>query len=80
MLSDGAHVLYKATDFYHPEYERTILWNDPGLNIDWRVDHPPIVSRKDSLGTAFEDSEKFDSAMNLGAETPEPIETGLTPC
>jgi len=61
VLSDGgAHVLYKATDFYHPEYERTILWNDPDLNIDWHLDHPPIVSRKDSSGTALGESEKFD--------------------
>ena len=50
VLSEDAHVLYKATDFYHPEYERTILWNDPDLNIDWRLDDPPIVSRKDSSG------------------------------
>jgi dTDP-4-dehydrorhamnose 3,5-epimerase len=67
VLSEGAHVLYKATDFYHPEYERTILWNDPDLNIDWRLDGPPIVSRKDALGATFGESEKFDSAMNLGA-------------
>jgi dTDP-4-dehydrorhamnose 3,5-epimerase len=60
VLSEGAHVLYKATDFYHREYERTILWSDPDLNIDWGLDDPPIVSRKDSFGTAFGESEKFD--------------------
>jgi dTDP-4-dehydrorhamnose 3,5-epimerase len=59
VLSEDAHVLYKATDFYHPECERTILWNDPDLNIDWRLEDPPIVSRKDSSGTAFGESEKF---------------------
>ncbi len=59
VLSGGAHVLYKATDFYHPEHERTILWNDPDLNIDWRLDAPPIVSRKDLSGAAFRESEKF---------------------
>jgi dTDP-4-dehydrorhamnose 3,5-epimerase len=60
VLSDeGAHVLYKATDFYHPECERTILWNDPDLNIDWRLDDSPIVSSKDLSGTALRESEKF---------------------
>jgi dTDP-4-dehydrorhamnose 3,5-epimerase len=53
VLSKGAHVLYKATEFYHPESERTILWNDPDLNIDWNLDGPPVVSEKDSRGSAF---------------------------
>jgi dTDP-4-dehydrorhamnose 3,5-epimerase len=60
VLSEDAHVLYKSTDVYNPEGERTILWNDPDLNIDWGLDDPPIVSRKDSFGTAFGESEKFD--------------------
>lgn len=58
--SAGAHVVYKATTFYAPECERTILWNDPEVNIDWRLDAPPIVSEKDSLGSAFGEAEKFD--------------------
>ena len=37
----SAHVTYKATSFYAPEYERTILWNDPELNIDWGLDGFP---------------------------------------
>jgi dTDP-4-dehydrorhamnose 3,5-epimerase len=60
VLSLCAHVLYKATDFYNPECERTILWNDPNLNIDWRLDHAPIVSQKDSAGHLFLQAEKFD--------------------
>lgn len=59
VLSDGAHVLYKATDFYNPEAERTIAWNDPTLNIDWRLTTSPTVSVKDSLGTAFREAEIF---------------------
>lgn len=59
VLSKGAHVLYKASDFYHPEGERTILWNDPDLNIDWRLDDSPIISRKDSMGSSFVEAEKF---------------------
>ena len=60
VLSEGAHVLYKATDFYHPECERTILWNDPDLNIDWRLSDAPIISRKDAFGRTFGDAEKFE--------------------
>jgi dTDP-4-dehydrorhamnose 3,5-epimerase len=41
VVSDGAHVLYKATDFYAPELERTVAWNDPELAIDWQVDGTP---------------------------------------
>ena len=59
VLSEGAHVLYKATDFYRPEAERTIAWNDPVLNIDWQLTHPPTVSEKDQQGTPFRDAEVF---------------------
>lgn len=53
VISESAHVLYKATEFYHPESERTILWNDPDLNIDWNLYGRPIVSEKDCRGIAF---------------------------
>lgn len=59
VLTEGAHVLYKATDFYDPEAERTIAWNDPMLNIDWQLTTPPTVSAKDSQGTAFREAEVF---------------------
>jgi len=59
VLSEGAHVLYKATDFYRPEAERTIAWNDPVLNIDWQLTLPPTVSEKDQQGTPFRDAEVF---------------------
>ena len=59
VLTDGAHVLYKATDFYDPKAERTIAWNDPTLNIDWRLTTSPTVSAKDSQGTAFREAEVF---------------------
>jgi dTDP-4-dehydrorhamnose 3,5-epimerase len=38
VASEGAHVLYKATDFYHPECERTLAWNDPEVNVDWQLE------------------------------------------
>ena len=55
-----AHVLYKTTDFYYPEVERTIAWDDPDLQIDWKTVDRPIVSDKDQRGTSFRDAEKFD--------------------
>jgi dTDP-4-dehydrorhamnose 3,5-epimerase len=58
--SEKAHVLYKATDFYAPEHERTLAWNDPDLKINWESDREPIVSAKDQRGVAFRDAESFD--------------------
>jgi dTDP-4-dehydrorhamnose 3,5-epimerase len=58
--SERAHVLYKATDFYAPEHERTLAWNDPDLKIDWELDAAPIVSSKDQQGVALHNAETFD--------------------
>lgn len=65
VISESAHVLYKATEFYAPEHERTLAWNDPELKIDWRLDNPsldstPIVSAKDQQGAFLRDAETFD--------------------
>jgi dTDP-4-dehydrorhamnose 3,5-epimerase len=46
VLSESAEFVYKCTDFYHPEYERGLLWNDPDLGIDWNIDNPRL-SEKD---------------------------------
>jgi dTDP-4-dehydrorhamnose 3,5-epimerase len=59
VVSETAHVLYKATDFYDPAAERTLAWNDPGLKIDWQLTSPPTTSEKDGLGVAFADAELF---------------------
>ena len=59
VLSDGADVLYKATDFYSPESERTIAWDDPDLAIQWNLSESPIVSEKDKKGVRFRDAETF---------------------
>jgi dTDP-4-dehydrorhamnose 3,5-epimerase len=53
-------VLYKATDFYAPEHERTVAWNDPQLKVNWELDGEPIVSAKDQRGVAFLDAESYD--------------------
>jgi dTDP-4-dehydrorhamnose 3,5-epimerase len=60
VFSESAHVLYKATEFYAPELERTIVWNDPDLGIDWQLDGEPIVSAKDRLGIAFRQAEVYE--------------------
>jgi dTDP-4-dehydrorhamnose 3,5-epimerase len=59
VLSEKAHVLYKTTDFYAPEHERTLAWNDSELKIDWGLKENPIVSEKDQRGTALRDAETF---------------------
>ncbi|MFZ0317481.1 MAG: dTDP-4-dehydrorhamnose 3,5-epimerase [Candidatus Sulfotelmatobacter sp.] len=60
VISEKAHVLYKATDFYAPEHERTLAWNDPQLKIEWELDGEPIVSAKDQRGVAFSAAETFE--------------------
>lgn len=64
VLSDSAEVLYKVTDTYHPDGERTVLWNDPDLAIDWPLDRlaaPPILSAKDATASRFAAAEAFDT-------------------
>ena len=60
VISDKAQVLYKATDYYAPQHERTLAWNDPALKIDWKVEREPIVSAKDQRGTPLRDAETFE--------------------
>jgi len=60
VLSEKAQVVYKATDFYAPAYERTLAWNDPELKINWELDGEPIVSAKDQRGAAFRDAEYYE--------------------
>ena len=60
VLSDTAEFLYKTTDFYAPEYERCILWNDPELAIDWPTNKRDIIlSEKDKNGIPFAKAEYF---------------------
>jgi dTDP-4-dehydrorhamnose 3,5-epimerase len=60
VLSEQAIVAYKATDYYAPQHERTILWNDPALAIRWPLEGEPIVSDKDRRGAPLAASEAFD--------------------
>jgi len=59
VLSSEAHVLYKATDFYFPQHERTLFWNDKDIAIDWRIEGEPIISPKDQAGMPFREIPKF---------------------
>jgi dTDP-4-dehydrorhamnose 3,5-epimerase len=62
VLSEYAEVQYKTTDFYAPEHERTLLWNDPALAIDWPLGQPaaqPTLSDKDRRGTPLAQAETF---------------------
>lgn len=60
VVSDTADVLYKTTDVYHPEEERTVVWNDPALAIRWPVS-APIVSARDQQGKLLADAAVYDS-------------------
>jgi dTDP-4-dehydrorhamnose 3,5-epimerase len=62
VLSEWAEVLYKASDYYAPEWERTLLWNDPTLAIPWPLidGQPPILSAKDAHGTELHEAEVFE--------------------
>ena len=60
VLSGEADFLYKATDFYAPEHERAIIWNDPDLGIVWPTEISPELSGKDSEAPLLRDAEVFD--------------------
>jgi dTDP-4-dehydrorhamnose 3,5-epimerase len=62
VLSDEAEFTYKCTDFYAPQHERTIRWNDEAIGIDWPIPHgvEPLLSNKDAAGVAIGVAEVFD--------------------
>ena len=60
VLSETAEFLYKTTDYYAPEYERCIRWNDDDLAIDWQYGEELVISEKDAQGVLFKDAEVFE--------------------
>jgi len=59
VLSETAEFLYKTTDYWYPEHERCIRWDDPALKIDWPLSAPPLVSAKDAAGKPFREALVF---------------------
>ena len=57
--SDWAELLYKTTDFYSPELDRSIRWDDPDIGIDWPIEGQPILSDKDATAPLLRDAEVF---------------------
>jgi dTDP-4-dehydrorhamnose 3,5-epimerase len=62
VTSEKAEILYKATDYYAPQWERSLLWNDSALGIDWPLvnNEPPILSEKDMKGVRLSEAEVYD--------------------
>ena len=59
VISDAAEFLYKATDYYYPEHERTLLWSDPALAIAWPLTGEPTLAAKDAAGRPLADAELY---------------------
>ncbi len=59
VLSESTEFLYKTTDYYASEYERSLLWNDPAIGIKWPIDSEPQLSEKDKLGQLLANAEVF---------------------
>lgn len=60
VLSESADFLYKTTDYYAPEFERCILWNDPAIAVAWPITRPPSLSAKDCKGQLLADAPVYD--------------------
>ena len=62
-LSEDAEFLYKTTDYWYPEHERTLLWNDPALGIDWPLDGAPTLAAKDAAGVPLAPPTTYDTLI-----------------
>ena len=60
VLSESAEFLYKTTDYWYPEHERSLLWNDPEVGIAWPVQGQPLLAAKDAAGKVLAQAECFD--------------------
>ena len=60
VLSESAEFLYKTTDYWYPEHERSLLWNDPALGIDWPIEDAPQLAAKDAAAKLLQDAEVFE--------------------
>ena len=55
----GAEFLYKTTDYWHPEHERSLLWNDPSVGVEWPISSEPQLAAKDATGKKLQQAEVF---------------------
>jgi len=69
VLSETAEVLYKATNLYAPQHERTILWNDPVIQIEWPATHQAILSAKDLSGVTLGQAEVYEQPAQPAEHT-----------
>lgn len=60
VTSDTADFLYKTTDYWAPEFERSLAWNDPTVGVEWPMDGEPLLSAKDKSGAAFGVAESYE--------------------
>ncbi len=59
VVSDAAEFLYKTTDYWHPQHERTLLWNDPALGIRWPLSGSPTIAAKDAAGRTLAQADVY---------------------
>ncbi|CAE6849372.1 dTDP-4-dehydrorhamnose 3,5-epimerase [Paraburkholderia nemoris] len=59
VVSESADFLYKTTDYWYAEHERSIVWNDPAIGIDWPIEGEPLVAAKDAAGKRLVDADVF---------------------
>ena len=60
VLSESAEFLYKTTDYWYPEHERSLLWNDPAVGIEWPIDSAPQLAAKDQAGKLLAEADTFE--------------------
>ena len=59
VTTESAAVVYNTTDYWHPEDERTLLWNDPAIGIEWPLARAPRLARKDAAGKRLNEAELY---------------------
>jgi dTDP-4-dehydrorhamnose 3,5-epimerase len=60
VLGESAEILYKTTDYWYPEHERSLLWNDPAIGIEWPIDFAPQLAAKDAAARMLQQADLFD--------------------
>jgi dTDP-4-dehydrorhamnose 3,5-epimerase len=60
VLSESAQFLYKTTDYWFPEHERSIVWNDPEIGVEWPIDFEPLLAAKDAAGKRLANADPFE--------------------